>query len=86
MNFKYCSNRANQQQYYDVSDSEEYDDYGLGDAGDGDGDGDSYRYDNLTHIADYLETANSANRKLNILQSLPALLLFVFLSKTEEVF
>ena len=82
MNIKYCRNRATQQEYYDVSESEEYDDYGE----DGDGDGDSYRYDNLTHVADYLETANSANRKLNLLQSLPALLLFVFLSKTEKVF
>ena len=48
--------------------------------------GEDYNYDNLTHLADYLETASGAKRKINPFVSLAALLLLVLLSETEKVF
>jgi len=47
---------------------------------------DGYSYDNLTHLADYLETASSSDRNLNPVLSVAALLLFVFLSESEAMF
>ena len=68
--FLSSSNGPSHGHYYDGSESEEYDNYPVEE--------DSFTYDNITHLADYLETANAANRKLNNFLSLPALL-FVFL-------
>ena len=79
----FSSNRASyRNNYNEEPETEEYYDYEE----DKEVGEDGYSYDNLTHLADYLETASSSERNLNPLLSLAALLLFVFLSESEAVF
>ena len=83
----FSSNRAtHQNNYNEVRQTDDYSDYEE-EEGEEVG-GDPYSYDNLnmTHLADYLETASTAKRSSNPTLSLAALVLLVFLAETEAVF